>query len=246
MSSAAVTPATALPLRQISDRVFAEDFLFELEIGQPLMPNPYYELPYLVIEDFMDEETCRQIVRSVKKDSNAKNAGLRSRSKKVNQRIRKTKIYKLKRLYARLYAEAFAKARPQIEAFFALSLSTATDIQVLEYTEGGFYKPHSDDSSVLVDHDGALSGFKLVAPQRKLSSVMFASSYDDAAESDYSFCGGELAFNYLHESDGSAVTLKPKMGTMIVFPSNPIFTHEVKIVEKGYRLTLVQWHDAIF
>lgn len=166
------------------------------------MPNPYNELPYLIIEDFLDERTCQQIINTVQKDNNAKEAALRSHSKKLNQRIRKTKIYKLKRLHAKLYAEAFAKAQPQIEAFFALSLTTATDVQILEYTKGYFYKPHADDSSILIDLDGAIIGFKQVAPQRKLSSVLFA--------------------------------------------SNPIYTHEVKPVNDGYRLTLVQWHDAIF
>ena len=32
---------------------------------------------------------------------------------------------------------------------------------------------------------------------------------------------------------------------MIVFLSNPYFTHEVLEDKKGYRVSLVQWHDAI-
>jgi SM-20-related protein len=32
---------------------------------------------------------------------------------------------------------------------------------------------------------------------------------------------------------------------LVVFASNPIYTHEVKEVKEGYRLTLVQWHDAL-
>jgi SM-20-related protein len=242
----ALRPVKELLTRQISDKIFAEDFLFELDIALPLMPNPYFELPYLVIEDFLDERTCQQLIHSVQKDNNAKNAALRSRSKKLNQRIRKTKIYTLKRLHAKLYADAFEKARPQIEAFFALSLTTATDVQVLEYTKGSFYKAHADDSSVLIDQEGIIVGFKQVAPQRKLSSVMFASKYDATVTDDYSFNGGELIFNYFRDSENSAVMIKPKMGTLIVFASNPIYTHEVKTVQEGYRLTLVQWHDAIF
>ncbi len=238
--------AEVTPLRQISDKIFAEDFLFELDIAMPLMPNPYNELPYLIIEDFLDERTCQQIINNIQKDNNAKDAALRSRSKKLNQRIRKTKIYKLKRLHAKLYAEAFAKARPQIEAFFALSLTTATDVQVLEYTEGYFYKPHADDSSMLIDQDGNIIGFKQVAPQRKLSSVLFASAYSESITDPYSFNGGELTFNYFRDQEGNTVMFKPKMGTLIVFASNPIYTHEVKPVNEGYRLTLVQWHDAIF
>lgn len=210
------------------------------------MPNPYNELPYLIIEDFLDERTCQQIINNVQKDNNSKNAALRSRSQKLNQHIRKTKIYKLKRLHAKLYADAFEKARPQIEAFFALSLTTATDVQVLEYTKGYFYKPHADDSSVLINHEKHIIGFKQVAPLRKLSSVMFASKHNAAVTDEYSFNGGELIFNYFRDKENNAVMLKPKMGSLIIFPSNPIYTHEVKPVQEGYRLTLVQWHDAIF
>ena len=32
---------------------------------------------------------------------------------------------------------------------------------------------------------------------------------------------------------------------MIVFPSNPYFSHEVLTIRSGYRLSLVQWHDTI-
>lgn len=239
--------ATAAPLmRQISDKVFAEDFLFQLDIAMPLMPNPYNELPFIIIEDFLDEPTCRQIVNAVQKDNNAKSAALRSRAKQLDQKIRKTKIYKLKRLHKKLYTQAFEQARSKIEDFFALSLTTSTDVQVLEYTEGSFYKPHADDSSVLVDADGCIVGFKQVAPQRKLSSVLFVSEYSDTVTDAYTFNGGELAFNYFRDSENRTVMLKPKRGTLIVFASNPIYTHEVKPVKEGYRLTLVQWHDAIF
>ena len=60
-----------------------------------------------------------------------------------------------------------------------------------------------------------------------------------------SFTGGELMFNYLYGSEGEPVKIKPDAGDMIVFPSNPYFSHEVLPVHEGYRLTLVQWHDAI-
>jgi len=36
-----------------------------------------------------------------------------------------------------------------------------------------------------------------------------------------------------------------KAGDMLVFLSNPYFTHEVLEVKKGFRVSLVQWHDAL-
>lgn len=55
----------------------------------------------------------------------------------------------------------------------------------------------------------------------------------------------ELLFNYLKESEGNTIKLEPKARDMIVFPSNPYFSHEVLKVKEDYRLTLVQWHDGI-
>jgi SM-20-related protein len=63
---------------------------------------------------------------------------------------------------------------------------------------------------------------------------------------DEGFSGGELLFNYLYDKEGSLVKIKPQAGDMVVFPSNPYFSHEVLPVKEGYRLTLVQWHDAIY
>jgi SM-20-related protein len=75
--------------------------------------------------------------------------------------------------------------------------------------------------------------------------VLFATSCKDDANDRFSFSGGELEFNFLKNIDGTDVVLKPSAGDMVVFPSNPYFSHEVKKVKSGYRLTLVQWHNAI-
>jgi SM-20-related protein len=59
------------------------------------------------------------------------------------------------------------------------------------------------------------------------------------------FSGGELLFNYLMDEEGHTITLRPQAGDMIVFLSNPYFSHEVLPVTDGFRLTLVQWHNAL-
>ena len=133
-----------------------------------------------------------------------------------------------------------------IEAYFSAALTTATDIQVLEYEEGFFYKRHADDSNEIVDQTtGETAGFNLIAPQRKITTVLFASSHDPKPQTPHSFSGGELLFNYLKDRDGNPVTLFPQAGDMVVFLSNPVFSHEVRPVRGGYRLSLVQWHNAL-
>ena len=232
-------------MHQISDKVFAEDFLFELDIATPLLPSPYEEFPFLVIENFLEESTCKAIIDEAKADSDATDAELRSGDQVLNQKIRNTKIHKLINLHQKLYDEAFNAIRPKIESFYSLSLTSSTKPQLLEYTKGSFYKAHSDDSSVLVDKNRNIVGFKQVAPQRKITTLLFISEQGDDKLSPYQFGGGELTFSYFKDSEGLPLLLTPKMGTLIVFGSNPIYTHEVKVVTDGYRLTVAQWHDAI-
>ena len=232
-------------MHQISDKVFAEDFLFETEIATPLLPSPYEAFPFLVIENFLNEETCKEIIKSAQADNDATDAELRSNNETLDQKIRNTKIHKLTALHQKLYDEALNTIRPQIENFYSLSLTSSTKPQLLEYTKGSFYKAHSDDSSVLVDKSGNIMGFKQVAPQRKITTLLFVSEHSNRELSPYQFSGGELTFNYFKDSEGKELLLTPKMGTLIVFGSNPIYTHEVKVVEDGYRLTVAQWHDAL-
>jgi SM-20-related protein len=114
----------------------------------------------------------------------------------------------------------------------------------LGYESGSFYVKHSDDASELQDRDGNTVGFHTVAPERKLTTVLFTTSYTpNPTDSDH-FSGGELLFNYLCDSHGNMITLRPEAGDMVVFFSNPYFSHEVLPVKDGYRLSLVQWHNA--
>ena len=137
----------------------------------------------------------------------------------------------------------YSKHQKDIEEFFSLPLTTSTKIQTLEYTKGSFYKAHSDDSNVLLKDD-ELVGFIPVAPQRKITSVLFTTSHNKEKTKN-SFQGGELVFNYLYDEEEKQIRLEPQAGDMIVFLSNPYFTHEVLEVKDGYRLSLVQWHDGI-
>ena len=57
--------------------------------------------------------------------------------------------------------------------------------------------------------------------------------------------GGEVVFNYLYDDKGNNIQIKPNAGDMLVFLSNPYFTHEVLKVRDGCRISLVQWHDSI-
>ncbi|MGZ8546413.1 MAG: hypothetical protein ACXWVU_03370, partial [Sulfuricurvum sp.] len=152
------------------------------------LPNPYHELPYMLIKNLLSLEECHELTNAALNDRASVKAQLRGRM--LDTAIRKTDIHTLCPEHRTLYENRFAVVRSAIEQFFALSLSGSTDVQVLGYEAGGFYLKHSDDSSELRDGDGHTIGFKVVAPERRLTTVLFATSYTpNPTDSDH-FSGG--------------------------------------------------------
>jgi len=229
-------------VHQISNYVYARDELLGWDIPTKRLPNPYHDFPYMVIEGVLSPAECRAITDAALNDRDAVQAQLRGRA--LDTQMRRTDIHTLSPEHRTVYESHFAAVRDEIEAFFALSLSQATDVQVLGYESGSFYVRHSDDSSELRDQEGNTVGFRTVAPERKLTTVLFTTSYTPHPTDKDHFSGGELLFNYLCDASGNTITLRPEAGDMVVFLSNPYFSHEVLPVKEGFRLSLVQWHDC--
>lgn len=230
-------------MHQISNYVYARDELLSWDIPTKRLPNPYHDFPYMVLEGVLSPSECRAITAAALADKDAVQAELRGKS--LDTAIRKTDIHTLSAEHRALYDRRFEAVRSEIEAFFAISLSKATDVQVLGYESGSFYVKHSDDASELRDNGGNIVGYRTVAPERKLTTVLFTTSYTpNPTDSDH-FSGGELLFNYLCDEAGNTITLRPEAGDMVVFLSNPYFAHEVLPVTDGFRLSLVQWHDGL-
>lgn len=229
-------------MHQISSFVYARDELLEWDIPTARLPNPYHDFPYMVLEGVLSPSECRAITSAMFEDKESVQAELRGKS--LDTAIRKTDIHTLSPQHREIYDRRFEAVKKEIETFFALSLSKATDVQVLGYEKGSFYLKHSDDSSELRTAGGEIVGYKTVAPERKLTTVLFTTSYTPNPTDQDHFSGGELLFNYLCDQHGNTITLRPEAGDMVVFFSNPYFAHEVLPVKEGFRLSLVQWHDA--
>lgn len=229
-------------MHQISNYVYARDELLEWDIPTKRLPNPYYDFPYMVLEGVLNPAECRAITAAALADKETVQAELRGRS--LDTAIRKTDIHALSAEHQEIYNRRFEAVKAEIEEFFALSLAKATDVQVLGYERGSFYVKHSDDSSELRNNQGDVIGYKTVAPERKLTTVLFTTSYTPHPTDSDHFSGGELLFNYLCDEHGNTITLRPEAGDMVVFFSNPYFSHEVLPVKEGFRLSLVQWHNA--
>lgn len=229
-------------MHQISNYVYAHDELIEWDIPTKRLPNPYHDFPYMVLEGVLSPSECRAITAAALADKEAVQAELRGRS--LDTAIRKTDIHTLSAEHREIYNRRFEAVKADIEKFFALSLAKGTNVQVLGYESGSFYVKHSDDSSELRNNQGDVIGYKAVAPERKLTTVLFTTSYTPHPTDTDHFSGGELLFNYLCDEHGNTITLRPEAGDMVVFFSNPYFSHEVLPVKEGFRLSLVQWHDA--
>lgn len=229
-------------MHQISNYVYARDELLSWDIPTKRLPNPYHDFPYMVLEGVLSPAECRAITQAALADRETVKAQLRGKA--VDTAIRKTDIHLLHPEHREIYESRFTAVRAEIERFFALSLGHSTDVQVLGYKSGSFYVKHSDDASELRDREGNIVGFATVAPERKLTTVLFTTSYTPHPSDSDHFSGGELLFNYLCDEHGNTITLRPEAGDMVVFLSNPYFSHEVLPVTEGYRLSLVQWHNA--
>jgi len=94
-------------------------------------------------------------------------------------------------------------------------INDITDVQILKYKVGGFYKYHVDHCS---QNPRTLSGIFLL-------------------NNDYE--GGELSFRNLDKTSEEIIPVKPN--TIIVWPSNFLFPHKVKPVKKGTRYSVVAW-----
>ncbi|MEJ2499587.1 MAG: 2OG-Fe(II) oxygenase [Campylobacterales bacterium] len=237
-------------MRQISNYIYCDDFIADLRYETRLMANPYYDYPYLILENFLSSEACAEIAAYTFEKSEGERARVKKSQQGVvvpglEEEIRKTAIHRLPDVLLEGYHLSFAHHQKRIEDYFSVALTTATEVQALEYTKGGFYVKHADDSNDVVNSEGETVGFIPVAPERKITTVLFATSHESHGGKGMHFGGGELFFNYLHDSKGNPVSIRPKAGDMVVFPSNPLYSHEVLPVTQGYRLTLVQWHDAI-
>lgn len=232
-------------MRRVSKLLYCSEFLYGIGIASGLLGKPYSDYPFLIIGDFFSKNECEGVLEHMQSADGREKAKIKAAislaqtSPIVDQTIRKTDIYSLTAEQNVCFGLRFDSFRLQIERFFNVSLLGFSETQALSYDKDSFYVRHADDSSEIVDENGAAVDYKRVAPHRVITTVLFLNTADD------DFGGGELVFSHLMDIDGVPFCIKPKQGFMAVFPSNPYFAHEVLKVTSGHRATLVKWYDAI-
>lgn len=144
---------------------------------------------------------------------------------KVRKEIRDTQNVELSdEIKAKLDGIESTTIEAHINPFYKVSVRDKEPTQILHYGVGGHYIPHVDAETPYQDDIGHRIWGKVL--DRDLSIVYFIN--DD-------FAGGELVFPELD------ITIRPKAGMLVCFPSDHNYLHGVKPVSSGHRFTIVNW-----
>jgi predicted 2-oxoglutarate/Fe(II)-dependent dioxygenase YbiX len=183
--------------------------------------------------DVLDEEKLNKIKHFCSEaDSNAQIGG--GSGSTVDTKIRNALVsnvsdndFSYSNMYASIlwekskeYLKSFGKRLFFDEDHFE-SVFKIEPISFLKYKPGYFYKIHSDE---------AFLGPCQPDFVRELSYVFFVNE---------DFSGGGLSF------PNQKKIIKPKANTLIIFPSNWCFPHEVLPVTRGIRYSAVTWGGRI-
>jgi len=188
-----------------------------------MLYNPYDLI--IIKENVIPEETLEDIMLLTNNTKDIHQATIINEDKPdgdTNTEIRNTLWYNITEEMAQQFEKAVASCFGQyVVPKYNCEFKSYEPVQFLGYPVGGHYRGHND-------------GEKFNFETRQWERIM---------ERDVSFLfylndqygGGELEFGDL------GLTIKPKKGMMIAFPSYKDFAHMVHPVTWGHRYTLVSW-----
>lgn len=86
--------------------------------------------------------------------------------------------------------------------------------------------------------DGAiqLSDGSYKAVEQRLISAIFYINTKDSSLHGWGYTGGELKFTGILDEAGVPLTIHPREGDLVIFPSSYVYTHEVPFITSGYRV----------
>ena len=188
-----------------------------------MLHNPYDLI--IIKENVIPEENIEEIMlltNNTKDISQATIINDKVEGGETNLETRNTLWYNITEQMAKNFEQAVAECFRNIVApKYNCQFKSYEPVQFLGYPVGGHYKAHNDGES-----------FNYETRQ-----------WEKCMDRDVSFLfylndqygGGELEFCDL------GLTIKPKRGMMIAFPSYKDFPHKVHPVTWGHRYTLVSW-----
>ena len=140
----------------------------------------------------------------------------------TNTEVRNTLWYSIPEEMAKNLEQSVASCfRNFVAPRYNCKFKSYEPVQFLGYPPGGHYLGHNDGESFNIE----TRQWEATMPR----DVSFLFYLNDQ------YGGGELEFTDL------GLTIKPKKGMMIVFPSYKEFAHKVHPVTWGHRYSLVSW-----
>ena len=188
-----------------------------------MLYNPYDLI--IMIQNVIPQENIEEIMllTNNKKDiSQATIINDKKEGGETNTEIRNTLWYNITDEMSHKLEEAVAGCfREHIAPRYNCEFKSYEPVQFLGYPVGGHYRGHIDGESF----NFGTRQWESCMPR----DVSFLFYLNDQ------YGGGELEFYDL------GLTIKPKKGMMIAFPSYKEFAHKVHPVTWGHRYTLVSW-----
>lgn len=139
---------------------------------------------------------------------------------------------------------------PELNRSFNLngkSLIRSEGWQTLGYGEGFFFLNHSDNcvpSSMSPRKSQHRFKWWSNTPHRKFTVLFYLNDQSNGYAPPGTYSGGDFTFNNIFKS-GEIVRVSPKAGTLVAFPSNFMYCHEVHKITRGYRFAMVTWLDVV-
>ena len=189
-----------------------------------MLYNPYDLI--IMIQNVIPQENIEEIMllTNNKKDiSQATIINDKKEGGETNTEIRNTLWYNITDEMSHKLEEAVAGCfREHIAPRYNCEFKSYEPVQFLGYPVGGHYKGHNDGENFNYE-------------TRQWEPLMVGRDVSFLFYLNDQYGGGELEFPDL------GLTIKPKKGMMIAFPSYKDFVHEVHPVTWGHRYTLVSW-----
>ena len=189
-----------------------------------MLYNPYDLI--IIKEDVIPQEHIEEIMLLTNNTKDIGHATIINDKKEDNQeedlKVRNTLWYNITDEVAKKLEEAVAGCfKELVVPKYNCQFKAYEPVQFLGYPPGGHYKGHNDGESFNIE---TRQWEKLM--DRDVSFLFYLNDQ---------YGGGELEFYDL------GLTIKPKKGMMIAFPSYKDFAHKVHPVTWGHRYSLVSW-----
>ena len=191
-----------------------------------LLHNPYDLI--IIKENIIPQENIEEIMLLTNNTKDISQATIINNDKDkednsdTDLEVRNTLWYTITDSMAKNLEQAIAACfREIVIPRYNCEFKSYEPVQLLGYPVGGHYKGHND-----CEHFNYETNKWERSLERDVSFLFYLNDQ---------YGGGELEFYDL------GLTIKPKKGMMIVFPSYKEFSHKVHPVTWGHRYSLVSW-----